>query len=151
MGYKTPQPDLASSFPEPKQQASVRRITERLDNLETATNQQSFSNGQKAPAPPKVGLSVTTNPKVKGTASVRITLPQFLTSKNNPSGAPMLHWTQASPIANFGASVTNFPVGPHTYFPVLELGSGTFYFQTRSSFDGQTWNQPVQSGKVVIP
>lgn len=147
MPYKPPQPTLLA-FQDPKQKDLVRRLMERITNLESVTGTQSFSNGRKSPAPAQAGLSVSTKP---GTAIVRITLPQLMNPKQNAIGAPLLHWTQASTSPDFSSGVTDFGVGPHTFLSTNELGSGTFYFQVRSSIDGQTWNDPVRTSKVTIP
>jgi hypothetical protein len=150
MAYKTPQPSL-TAFSDANQQNVIRRVYERLDTVEAATGLQSFSSGRKAPAPPQATLSVTTNPKVAGHAYIRITNPQFLGANRNLIGTPLQHWVQASPNPQFTANVTDFPVTPQTYMDTSELGSGTFYFQLRSTSDGQTFNDPVTSGKVSIP
>lgn len=138
-------------FSDPGQQNYARRVYERLDNLERATNQQSFNEGSKAPAPPTAGLSVTTNPNVPGHVFVRVTNPEFLTSKRNPIAAPIRHWLQASPSAGFNGDVTDFGISHQTYWDISELGSGSFHFQLQSTHDGKTFNTPVRSGQVVIP
>ena len=147
---KTPQPNVLA-FQDVAQQNLVRRIYERLTNLETVTGSQSFGDGREAPAPPQAALDVTTNPNVKGMAFVRITNPEFLGTNQNRIAAPMRHWLQASPNQSFNTGVVDFPITHGTYLPVAELGSGTFYFRLRSTGDGKTFNDPVSSGKVVIP
>jgi hypothetical protein len=150
VAYKTPEPSV-TAFSDANQQNVVRRVYERLNAVEQATNLQSFSSGRKAPAPPQATLNVTTNPKVSGHAYIRITNPQFLGSNRNLIGAPLQHWVQASPSQQFNSNVTDFPVTSQTYIDTSELGSGTYYFQLRSTFDGKTFNDPVTSGKVSIP
>ena len=129
----------------------MRRVHERLDNLEEVTNSQSISNGRTAPAPPTAALNVSVNPSVKGHAFIRVVNPEFLPSPSNPVAATIRHWIQASPNAAFNGNVTDFGVTHQTYIDTAELGSGTYYFRLRSTFDGKTFNNPVSSGKVVIP
>jgi hypothetical protein len=139
------------AFPDHAQQSFVRRIYERLNNLEAAANLQSFENGRKAPAPPKAILNVTVNPSAPGHAFIRIVNPEFQTSRGNPIAAPIRHWIRASPFPQFNKSVTDFGITHQTYIDTKELGSGTFHFEVRSSFDGKTFTGPVRSGQVVIP
>ena len=148
MSYKTPQP-LVTAFSDPNQQNVVRRMGERLDGIEEAINLQSLSSGRKAPAPPQAQLNVTSNPNVPGHFFVRITNPEFLGTNRNRVTAPIRHLLQASPNVSFNANVTTFPVSHQTYFPVSELGKGTFHFQLTSTFDGKTFNAPVRSGPVT--
>lgn len=156
MGYKTPQPDV-TAFADQAQQNILRRVYERLGALEEVTQSQSSgrqtagSSGRRSPAPPQAQLAVTTNPSVKGAAYVRITNPQFLGTKRNQVGSTPQHWVRASTSANFNQNITDFGVSPSTYLPVSELGSGTFYFEVRSSLDGKTFNNPVRSASVTIP
>ena len=148
MAYKTPQP-LVTAFSDPGQQNVVRRIGERLDGIESAINLQSLSSGRKSPAPPQAALNVTSNPNVPGVFAVRITNPEFLGTNRNPVAAPIRHLLQASPNASFNSNVTKFPVSHQTYFPISELGKGTFHFELTSTFDGKTFNSPVRSGPVT--
>lgn len=151
MGYKTPQPTVEEAFQDPSQQNWARRVYERLDLLEESTNTQSFSSGRAAPAPPQATLAVNINPSVKGHAYIRITNPQYLGTNKNPIAAPIQHWIQASPNPGFNSGIIDFPKTSQTYIDTSELGSGTWYLQLRSTFDGKTFNNPVSSGKVVIP
>jgi hypothetical protein len=151
MPYRTPQPPI-ESFADPEQQSVVRRMTERLDNLETVTQAQSWdATGRLAPAPAKAALNVSTNSKVKGHVYVRITNPEFLGGKENQAGAPIRHQVQASPSKTFNSNITDFGVTHQTYFDISELGSGTYYFQHRSTYDGKTFNNWSAPQKVVIP
>jgi hypothetical protein len=150
MSYKTPQPSV-EAFKDADQQNIVRRIYERLDSVEKVTSLQSFSSGRKAPAPPQAALSVSVNSQVKGHAYVRITNPQYLGTNQNPIAAPIQHWIKASPSPSFNGGVVDFGITSQTYIDTSELGSGTFYFQLRSTTDGKTFNNPTSSGKVVIP
>jgi len=151
MSYRTPEPTL-EAFADPAQQSYVRRVSERLDNLEQVTQAQSVgSAGRQAPAPPKAGFGVTTNAGVKGHAYVRITNPEFLGGKQNQAGSAIRHHLQASTNPQFNGTVTDFPVSHQTYYDISELGSGTFYFRMSSSYDGKTFNTAQNSGKVVIP
>src|ERR1039458_5556204 len=143
MSYVTPQPQYQTAFPDSKQQNILRRVYERLTNLESVTNLQGFSDGRTSPAPPPSQLAVSVNAKVTGQAFARIVNPELLQSHGNPIVAPIYHWLRASPVANFSAQVTDFGVSSHTYWPIAELGSGTFHFELRSSFDKKTWNGPV--------
>ena len=139
---KTPQPSI-QAFTDPKEQMWARHVYTRLDSLEEVTNLQSFSNGRKSPAPPQAGLVVTTNSKVPGVFNVRITNPEFLGQGRNPIAAPMRHQVRACPYSNFSKQVTSFPISHQTYYPISELGPGTFHFELTSTFDGQTFNRPV--------
>jgi hypothetical protein len=150
MAYKTPEPPL-EVFSDIGQQNVVRRIRERLDNLETVTQAQSAGPGRLAPAPPAAKLSVSVNQNVKGHAYIRVINPEFLIGKQNPTAAAIRHWLQASPMPQFNKGVTDFGISHQTYFDISELGSGTFYFRLRSTYDGQTFNGASQSGKVTIP
>ena len=121
---------------------------ERIENLETATNLQGFSGGRNAPAPPQAQLSVS--PAGAGLAAVQITNPEYLPgSSRNRMRAPIKHWLQASPYPNFRKSVIDFGISHQTHW-ILPLGSGTYYTKLYSTFDGVTFNNPIQQ-KVVIP
>lgn len=151
MAYRTPQPPI-QSFPDKAQQAVVRRISERLDNLETVTQSQAAdSTGRIAPAPPQALLNASVNPSVKGHVYLRVLNPEFLGTKQNQAGSAIRHHLQACTTPGFKSGVVDFPVTHQTYFDISELGSGTFYFQHRSTYDGKTFNSFVLSPKVVIP
>lgn len=151
MGYKAPQPDVGA-FSDQAQQNVVRRIYQRVSALENVTQSHSSSNGVRQSAPPaQAALNVNVSSSVKGHAFVRITNPEYLASNGNPAGSPITHWLRASPVADMSSTVTDFGVNPSTYYDISELGSGSFYFQLRSTTDGHTFNQPVNSGQVTIP
>lgn len=150
MTYKTPQPPV-EAFSDLAQQNLVRRVYERLDNLETVTQSQSFgASGRLAPAPAKAGFSVTTNSAVKGHAYVRVINPEFLTGKQNQARVAIRHHLRASQTPGFTQGIVDFPVSHQTYYDISELGSGTWYLQLRSTTDGQTFNS-WQQQKVTIP
>jgi hypothetical protein len=150
MAYKPPQPDVGA-FSDHGQQNVVRRIYERLNLIEKATSLQSIVSGRAAPAPPQAVLSVTTNPKIAGHAFIRITNPQYLGTNKNRIATSIEHWLQASPTPSFNSGIIDFPKTSQTYIDTSELGSGVWYLQLRSTTDGKTFNNPVGSGKVVIP
>jgi hypothetical protein len=149
MAYKTPQPNVLA-FAHPAQQNVIRRIYERISNLEEATNLQSFSGGRKAQAPAQATLAVRVNPRVAGHAYIRITNPQYLGTNRNRITSPLLHEVVASTSPGFNQNVIQFGVTAQTYIDTSELGSGTFYIRLRSTLDGKTFNNPVIS-KVTIP
>ena len=146
MSYVTPNPPI-QSLPEPHQ-TIIRRLLERVENLETVTNVQGFSSGRKAPAPPQAQLAVTSQAGSPGVAFVKITNPQYLTSGRNKMRAPIQHWLQASPFPNFSANVQDFGISNQTHWSA-PVGSGKLYFRLYSTFDGVTFNNPIQQ-KVVI-
>jgi len=150
MAYKTPQPSV-QAFQDADQQNVVKRIYERLDSIEEATSLQSFVSGRAAPAPPQAALTVSTNPTQPGHAYIRITNPQYLGTNKNRIATPIQHWLIASPSPGFNSGVIDFGKTSQTYIDTSELGSGIWYLQLRSTTDGKTFNNPVSSGKVVIP
>jgi hypothetical protein len=150
MSYTVPHPDVAA-FENPNERNVVRRLYERVANIETVTNLQSYTGGRKAPRPPLAKLGVSVNSGMPGHAYIRIVNPEFLGTNQNPIVAPIRHWLRASPNVQFNGNITDFGITHQTYFDISELGSGAFVFQLRSTFDGKTFNAPVSSGKIVIP
>jgi hypothetical protein len=151
MSYRTPEPPI-EAFQDVAQQILVRRLMERLKNLELVTQSHSQGpSGRLAPAPPLAKLGVTVNTNIKGHVYVRILNPEFQGGRQNQAGSPIRHWLRASPSPQFKTGVVDFGISHQTYYDVSELGSGPCHFEVKSTFDGQTFNRPRRSGKVVIP
>lgn len=100
-----------------------------------------------ASAPAQASLKVVGS---GGRFQVMITNPQFLNPQKglraNPPNAPMIHHLRYADNPSFKNAVS-LPPTTQNYFE-FNHGSGTLYFELKSSLDGHTKNHPVLSGAV---
>lgn len=139
-------------FENPAHRECIRQLTQRISDLESVNSQQGFGpKGRVAPLPDRPQLSVTSNAAMPGQFFVRITNPQFIQAAKpkNPIGAPIVHRLEASQDPNFASGITDFPISAQNYFTVSELGSGTWHFRVRSSYDGKSFSLPVVHAPVT--
>lgn len=76
------------------------------------------------------------------TSNVKLYFRAGLPTIAAPDESPVSPQSQC-PYSNFSKQVTSFPISHQTYYPISELGTGTFHFELTSTFDGQTFNRPV--------
>jgi hypothetical protein len=147
--YRPPQTSI-EVFTQTDQQAVIREMRQRLDDLETVTGSgSSRSSSRIAPTPPRAQLSVVADPTVApGVFNVMITNPEDVPSNppKNTAKTPIFHILQSSPNPNFSGNVTSFPPSTQNHYSVTQFGPGARHFQVISSYDKKNYNQPVPIG-----
>jgi len=147
--YRPPQTSI-DAFQNADQQAIIREMKQRLDDLETVTGSgSSRSNSRIAPTPPRAVLSVTADPQVApGVFNVAITNPEDVPSNppQNTAKTPIFHVLQVSTSPTFSNNVTSFPPSSQNHYSITQFGSSTLHFRVKSSYDKKNYNQPVPIG-----
>jgi len=136
-------------FTNQDQQAVIREIRDRLNDLEKVTGSGSFSpKGRRAPLPPRPQLSVSTDViTAPGHFLVEITNPEYSgVNPQNRAVTPIIHKLETSTSQDFSSDVKTYPPGVQTHYTITEFGSSLRYFRVSSSFDGKNFTQPVPLG-----
>jgi len=138
-------------------QRALENFETRVVGLQTKAGLLSFDSQKQSPAmapPPHASVEVSAVPS-SGRFVVRITNPEYV-NRGNQYKTPILHFLQFSPNQNFSSGVVEFPISTQTYYsvPVEDVGGTpgnpfSGYFQWRSSYDGEHFNQPIRSPNVT--
>lgn len=133
----------------------LKKMQQRVDNLETKVGGGSVDFNKRAPVAPIAPRAKFFVQPVSGTFTVAITNPQDVTSRGtaknnvqNPARTPILHRIAFSLTPEFDADGDVRYYGPstQTHFPVVDIGVSNRYVRLQSSFDGENWNQASTQG-----